>query len=290
MEVRWLETFTAVAKEGSMAAAADSLGYARSTVTGHVQSLERHLGARLFDRGRTGQPLSTAGAALLDHAEAVLDRLYQARLAVTNVLQGSLPALPLGATDSLAEYRLPVFLRMLSRFLPDLKVEVSTAAARQLVEGIEKGTLPIALVNGLSDEPPPDGRGLVGRRRLWEENAVLVCSPVRAQDPRRILVTAQGCVYRQLVEEEFLDRLPQPDILQVGSLSGVKSSALSGLGVGLLPMVAAKPYLNAGQLVELPLRTARTVVTDVLWHQETCPSKVVEHLRRLRPTPGTDLG
>jgi hypothetical protein len=55
-------------------------------------------------------------------------------------------------------------------------------------------------------------------------------------------------------------------------------------------MIAAKPYLNAGQLVELPLRTARTVVTDVLWHQEACPSKVVKHLQRLRPTSGPDLG
>lgn len=85
MEVRWLETFAAAAREGSMSAAAQELGYARSTVTHHVQSLERALGTPLFDRSAPGRPLTAAGRALLQHAEVVLDQLAQARIRIAQI-------------------------------------------------------------------------------------------------------------------------------------------------------------------------------------------------------------
>ncbi|MFC4947994.1 LysR family transcriptional regulator [Pseudonocardia sp. GCM10023141] len=91
MEVRWLETFAAAAREGSMSAAAQELGYARSTVTHHVQSLERALGTKLFDRATPGRPLTRAGVTLLEHAEVVLDRIAVARAEIALLERGLSP-------------------------------------------------------------------------------------------------------------------------------------------------------------------------------------------------------
>lgn len=286
MEFRWLETFAVAAREGSMSSAAARLGYARSTVTGHVQGLERSLGAKLFDRSKPGHPLTMSGAALLKHAETVLEELSRARAAVAASEDGRVQSLRLGATESVCAYRLPVFLRMLNRLLPELKVEVEAAPVGALREQVAAGRHEVVLINGVREQGSPERRDETTQRRLWEEKVVLIGTPEAARRPRRVLLTAPGCAYREIVEREFLGRLPQAEVLQVGSVEGVKSSALSNLGIGLLPMVAAKPFLSGGQLVELPLRTSHTVVTDAIWNPEACPPAVVGHLQRLQSASG----
>ncbi|MGI6055050.1 MAG: LysR family transcriptional regulator, partial [Clostridium sp.] len=50
MEYRNLVTFLRVAELQNFTQAASALGYAQSTVTFHIQSLEEELGVVLFDR------------------------------------------------------------------------------------------------------------------------------------------------------------------------------------------------------------------------------------------------
>ncbi|MGW1160014.1 LysR family transcriptional regulator [Streptomyces sp. NPDC002513] len=284
MEIRWLETFAVAAREGSMSGAAERLGYARSTVTGHIQNLERSLGAKLFDRRSPGHPLTMSGVALLEHAENVLDSMERARVAVIEAEGGHKAPLRLGATDSVCAYRLPIFLRMLSRFIPDLKVEVETGPATELRQQVLGGRPEVVLVNGVWTE---DDRGvsdsqLLARQGLWEEETVVVGTYEAAASPKRVLVTGPECVYRNLTEREILRQLPDAEVLQVGNLEGVKSAALAGLGVGLLPLVAVRPWLSSGHLKELPLYTGAKVITEVVWNLRKCPADVALHLQRLR--------
>lgn len=102
MEVRWLETFAAAARAGSMSAAANKLGYARSTVTHHVQSLERSLGTKLFDRGEPGRPLTKTGEVLLGHAEVVLEQLTMARVQIARLESIEPRGLPRGSSVNCA--------------------------------------------------------------------------------------------------------------------------------------------------------------------------------------------
>lgn len=285
MEIRWLETFAVAAREGSMSAAAERLGYARSTVTGHVQNLEKSLGAQLFDRRSIGHPLTMSGVALLEHAEKILDSMERARAAVVDVEEGRSVPLQLGATESVCAYRLPVFLRMMSRFIPGLKIEVEAAAGVRLSELVLSGRPSVVLVNGTRDRSGgtgPTGSGTVLRRELWDEDVLMVGTADAAANPKRILLTGRDCVYRQLTDADFLGRLPDVEPMQVGNLEGVKAAVVAGLGIGLLPLVAVKPWLASGHLVALPLRTERKVVTEVVWNRQTCPTGVAEHLRRLR--------
>lgn len=64
-----LRFFLAAAREGGFGAAARLLGTEQSTVSRRVASLERALGARLFDRSRAGLAQTQLGRALLVEAE-----------------------------------------------------------------------------------------------------------------------------------------------------------------------------------------------------------------------------
>lgn len=85
MELRHLEYFLAVAAERSFTRAASRLHVVQSAVSAAISTLERELGAPLFERSAQRVVLTSAGEALLPEARATLDTAQAARDAVRRV-------------------------------------------------------------------------------------------------------------------------------------------------------------------------------------------------------------
>jgi molybdate transport repressor ModE-like protein len=75
LDVRRMQMLRAVAREGSLSAAARTLGYTQPAVSHHIARLEEEVGTALLTRLGRGVQLTDAGLALVDHADAVLARL-----------------------------------------------------------------------------------------------------------------------------------------------------------------------------------------------------------------------
>lgn len=65
----------AVAEKGSLSAASAALGVNASTVLRRIAALEKSLGARLFERDRTGYRVTQEGGALIASLQPVQDRI-----------------------------------------------------------------------------------------------------------------------------------------------------------------------------------------------------------------------
>ncbi|MDF2500923.1 MAG: gltR 1 [Anaerosporomusa subterranea] len=72
MEIKQLRTFIAIISAGSFAQAAEHLGYTQPTLTTHIQSLERELNVKLFDRLGHRIRLTRQGERFLSYAERIL--------------------------------------------------------------------------------------------------------------------------------------------------------------------------------------------------------------------------
>ena len=85
MELRNVKTFIKIAEIGNFSRAASDLGYAQSTVTMQIQTLERELGVSLFERNGKSAVLSAAGKEFLDYA---YDLPYQQ--IINSIIRGNL--------------------------------------------------------------------------------------------------------------------------------------------------------------------------------------------------------
>lgn len=116
--------FLAVARCGSLRAAADGMNTTHATVRRHIRSLEENLGVQLFRRSREGLELTQAGRKLLPDAQAAEEILQQA--------QGGLQGLDREATglirisvDPMSGHFLlaPVFARFCTLY-PEIELEI----------------------------------------------------------------------------------------------------------------------------------------------------------------------
>jgi DNA-binding transcriptional LysR family regulator len=102
MRLRQLEYFIAVAEIGSVTQAAADLFVAQPSLSQQLTSLEREVGAALFERLPRGVRLSPAGRAFLIEAKSAVEAVARAQEAARAVLEGRQGELSLATITSLA--------------------------------------------------------------------------------------------------------------------------------------------------------------------------------------------
>jgi DNA-binding transcriptional LysR family regulator len=243
MEVRQLEHFVAIAEEHSFTRAARRLNYVQSALSVSIQSLERELGIRLFDRTTHRVALTDAGEALLPSARQTLVSVEQTRdmaAALTGVVRGTLR---IGIMQSFAFLDIPALLGEFHRQHPLVEIQLrpSAGGSLALVEGLKQGDTDIAFVSVIED---PVG---VSTTELGVESLYLV-GPAHLLPPRRAAIELSalseatfvdfptGWGIRAAVDRAFaaagVHRRVTIEIADVRTVLGLLQA---GLGVALLP-------------------------------------------------------
>jgi LysR family glycine cleavage system transcriptional activator len=123
-----IQAFVAVARLGSLKAAAETLALSSPALTRRIQSLEQFVGAQLFDRQHNSVEINTRGAAFLAEIAPHVDALS---LAVERV---STPPnsmrLRIAVPSLFASQRLMPALPLLRARHPNLTIDVETAPNR----------------------------------------------------------------------------------------------------------------------------------------------------------------
>src|ERR1700712_912010 len=110
VQLQQLAYFVAVADARNFTRAAAVVGIAQPSLSQQIQTLERDLGARLFDRLPGGVELTTAGEELLPLARRILADSDTARRVVRELNDLDRGRVRLGATPSLCTGLLPSML------------------------------------------------------------------------------------------------------------------------------------------------------------------------------------
>lgn len=305
MELRQLRVFRAVARRLSFTRAADEIGYAQSSVTAQIKSLERELGVALFDRLGRGVSLTDAGRSLLGHAERLLEMEERARVAVAG---GDEPAgtLRVSAPETLTTYRLPPVMASFRERYPTVHLvfnpnPTGTLDAR-LERELREGLVDLAFV---IEEPELVPGPEVVAETLALERLALIAPPdhalsradvVRPEDVSRetMLLTEKGCGYRNVFERRMKAsgvRLDQA--VEFASGEAIKRCVASGMGVAVLSEVSVEREIERGELVKLSwpqedfLVESRVVYHRDKWLSPTISAFMHTARRILRPEEDT---
>lgn len=138
-----LRFFLAVARTGTLSAAAEQLGTEHTTVARHIHALEEELASRLFHRSNSGYGLTETGERLLAGAEAIESAYASAKAAASSEGQTISGTVRIGTPDAFGNLFLAPRVRVLADQHPKLEIEI-LVTARQF--SLLKGEADIAIV------------------------------------------------------------------------------------------------------------------------------------------------
>jgi len=150
-ELRHLQVLRAIAREGSLAAAARSLHYTQPTVTYHLATLESHFGSPLVLRGARGTTLTEVGNALLPHADAVLQRVRLAEQEIHQMIEHGTAVLRVGTFPTAGALLLPPAVKRVSQ--RQIHISLTEGELPSLLAALRSRELHLALVFSQPGDP-----------------------------------------------------------------------------------------------------------------------------------------
>jgi DNA-binding transcriptional LysR family regulator len=237
-----LETLLAVARTGSVGAAARQRHITSSAVSQQIRRVETHFGTKLFERAGRGVRLTAAGEAALPVVRELWSEAESAFGRLAELAGHPATTLRVAASDYLGKALLAPVLRDLLDADPPVRFEIVTTHSRAGVRLVAAGDVDLAIVTG-QDAP----RGLE-TRHLFDQPFVWV-APRRGRRDRAslterlhrepILRLAAESRGRALLDEYLADHRIRPvSTIDVPSVSLLLSYVSGGLGVGLVPALA----------------------------------------------------
>jgi DNA-binding transcriptional LysR family regulator len=257
LDVTRLRVLAAVARYGSVTAAARALRYAQPSVSHHLARLEAETGSRLVQRVGRGIRLTEAGRMLAQRAEEILGRLdaAEADLAAYTGLRAG--RVRLAAFPSALGTFVPAAAAALAAGHPDIELRLTEAEPPEAAQLLRAGEVDVAVLFSYQDAPAGEDDGL-RRTRLLTEPIYLVTPHTVAGDRlpdhagRRWITGCERCrthLLRCCAEAGF-----QPDIaFTTDDYVAVQSLVAAGLGVTTLPGLTLTAQRHDGvRVVRLP--------------------------------------
>jgi DNA-binding transcriptional LysR family regulator len=248
LDVTRLRVLVAVARLGSVTAAARALRYAQPSVSHHLSRLEAETGSQLTQRVGRGIRLTDAGRMLADRAEEILGRLDAAEAELASYVGLRAGRVRLAAFPSALSTLVPRAAASLLAERPEIELRFTEAEPPEASRLLRAGEVDVALVFSYGEADEQDG---LRRVPVLTERTYLVApkgtrgTTLRDHASRRWIGGCERCraqLLRSCEEAGFT-----PDIrITTDDYVAVQSFVAAGLGVATLPALALAAQRNPG--------------------------------------------
>ncbi|GAA3542991.1 LysR family transcriptional regulator [Kribbella ginsengisoli] len=317
IEVGALRALRAVAGLGTLARAAEELGFTASAVSQQLKRLERQVGVPVIAPAGRGVVLTPAGQAIVDSAPEVFQALERCAEAAQSVSEGTpRGVLRVVAFSTAIRGLLAPTLRALATTAPELQVHLTEQDPDQALRSVEAGAADLALVHDADGLPPPLPPSLT-HRHIHTDVGDLVMSrthplaqysghalAMRAESSSAIpasqlrpltagdlagqawVTSPPGTVCHQWFRRLFADVPEEPDVRHlVDDFATQLALVEAGDVIALIPRLARPPLADG--LVARPLQRRPTREVRAAWRRSADASPAIQamltELSRGRP-------
>ena len=263
MNTDQLRLFLTITRHRSLSRAAVELALGQATVSERLRALEAEVGTPLFERQGRGVSLTPAGASFLPYAERALELLREASETTLAASTGQRGHVTAAVTVTAGAYLFAPALVAYQASHPRVEVGVRSVHSWDAPGLVLDGVAHLALISGPAVHPQIESVA------AFRKPMLLVAGP-RHQLAGQ---AAGGISVRQLAESQllvsywgpasrlFLERVraagdaasPGGPWMELSPVEVVKGMLLTGAGISLVPEIAVRRELAAGELVALPL-------------------------------------
>ncbi len=254
LSLKQLRYFEAVARFRHFGKAAEHCTVTQPALSMQIQELEKTLGVKLFERGRSGVMLTDAGRDIAGRASRILaetrDIVDFARRQ-GNLLAGSLQ---FGVIPTVAPYVLPALLPLIRDKFPDLDLHLRETQTHYLLQELIDGGLDVVLLALPVEHPEIETIKLFTDRFLLAmPKSRRITHRIRATpellDHDRLLLLEEGhCLRDQALSFCSLRRVDSIDTFGASNLSTIVQMVANGLGMTLLPEMSIKLECRHGDI------------------------------------------
>ena len=148
-----LKVFQRVAWNLSFTKAAQELQISQPAVTKHIRELESIYNTRLFDRVGNKIALTAAGIILLKHCDTILSEYSKLNYKMHQLNNKEVGQIHIGASLTIAQYILPVFLAQFCQEYPDISLDLQMHNTLEIENMLHAQKIDIGLIEGPSRKP-----------------------------------------------------------------------------------------------------------------------------------------
>jgi DNA-binding transcriptional LysR family regulator len=254
LDVTRLRVIDALARLGSVTAAAKELHYTQPTVSHHLARLEAETGAQLLQRAGRGIRLTPAGQLLASRAAEIIGRIDAADAELSAHVGLSAGQVRVASFSSVIGSLIPPAVAALTDKHPGLQIDLTGAQPPEALELLRTGKIDVAIIFRYYDtEPEPPGVRL--HHLLDDPQYLLATRPGQTMSALRDATWIAGCdrcrirLLSMCADQGFEPRIgyTSEDTVVVQAL------VVAGLGVTTLPGLALRAYRAEGIVAtELP--------------------------------------
>ncbi|MCR4851692.1 MAG: LysR family transcriptional regulator [Lachnospiraceae bacterium] len=294
MTITQLGTFIKIIEMNSFSAAADSLGYAQSTVTTQIKQLEDELDCVLFERLGKKIVVTSSGERLLPYAEKMLQLERDIRLDVSDE-ENPAGILKLGVSESLCISRFPRILMEFNSRNPKTEIRIQFVTHENIPDLLQKGELDLVYtLNPLIEDEKVE---VLHSKR---EKLGFYASPeypmagktIREEDLKDVplLLTGYNCNFKHMLISDLESKGISPKIiLETSSKEILKQFAINGLGIAFIPDMTSENEVKNGRLRRLNWKGADfPIYSQVLIHKDKHRNKAITGLVDIIKQEGYD--
>ncbi|MFD1173140.1 LysR family transcriptional regulator [Oceanobacillus picturae] len=235
-----LKTFVTLADVGNFTRTSQALHISQPSVSLHIKNLEKEFHTELFIRSPKSVQITPTGKILYDRAKQIIAMYEQTKEDIATHHQSIQGQLKIGASFSIGEYILPMFLQRLQEDFPALELEVVIGNTEEIIEQVRLFQVDVGLIEGQSNE-----KELTVQPFMKDELSVICSNDHELAEKKHLSIKdlqQQTWITREdgSGTREFLNHvirsngLSVKSLLSISSNQGIKESVMRGMGLSLL--------------------------------------------------------
>ena len=275
MNFAQLKAFQAVANNGSVTRAAQLLHVSQPSVSKHLKNLEEDYGIKLFDRNAGAAELTDAGSSLLQHANAILVHLDEAKKELRSPKNWTKSdPLKIGGSYAASALLLPSLLVNFKSKHRDTSIILRSGTTRELKTMLLNSTVELALLNELPANPD------FVSEPFRKEKLVVFAAPshplarkkrLTLSDLRQaaLVTTGMASAVDKMLNHLVHEGLGAKIAIQCGSPASVKILVKNKIGLGILfqDMLIQETRNKFFKILEIP-GLALTVQSYIVYYKD----------------------